>query len=301
MDILQMRYLVQIYNDKSFTKAAKNLYISQQGLSKVIKNIEKEFQVQLFNRSVKGVEPTTHCMLMVEKCKDILLSYDEMVNCFDQQRLFENKTITIGIINFTYNNRLKKVLVDFQARYPDYIIEFITLGYYECEQYLENNLVDICLTAKRQISKTYEFIPLSDLKFFLFVSKDNPLYNKNRIFLKDLKYEKFFSLSSNLKEKEIIINYCLKAGFNPQIILSTCQTDFIIEQINLNKGIALLPEFAYEKIEKSCDNIGIMPIEDLQLTIEIGFLKMEDKKLNIGVQTFINFYLEWIYNNMQGK
>lgn len=45
MDIKTLKYFLQICKDGSFSKAAKNLYISQQGLSKAISNLEKEINV----------------------------------------------------------------------------------------------------------------------------------------------------------------------------------------------------------------------------------------------------------------
>lgn len=53
------RVFLQLYKDRNVTVASQNLYISQQGMSKSIANLEKEVGFPLFKRSVSGVEPTT--------------------------------------------------------------------------------------------------------------------------------------------------------------------------------------------------------------------------------------------------
>ncbi|MDR1070974.1 MAG: LysR family transcriptional regulator [Gracilibacteraceae bacterium] len=55
MDFKQLYYFAQICNYKSLTKTAKNLYVTQQALSKNLKSLESELQVSLFARMHDGV------------------------------------------------------------------------------------------------------------------------------------------------------------------------------------------------------------------------------------------------------
>lgn len=59
MELRQIEFFLQLYKDRNVTVASQNLYISQQGMSKSIANLEKEVGFPLFKRSVSGVEPTT--------------------------------------------------------------------------------------------------------------------------------------------------------------------------------------------------------------------------------------------------
>ena len=51
-------YIYEIYKEKSFTKAAKNLFISQPALSATVRKLEEEMQVQLFDRSTSPLALT---------------------------------------------------------------------------------------------------------------------------------------------------------------------------------------------------------------------------------------------------
>ena len=171
MNLWQMRYFVQICDDKSITKAAKNLYISQQGLSKAIKSIEDEFQICLLDRSSMGVRPTQHGEILLDKCKKIINEYDEMVESLEQEIQRDNKTICIGVASILYTDLLKSVLFAFQEDNPDVTFKFIELGSYSCERYLKDNLVDLCIALRPNNANEYRYIPLCETGLVLLLSK----------------------------------------------------------------------------------------------------------------------------------
>ena len=60
MELRQIEFFLQLYKDRNITVASQNLYISQQGMSKSIANLEKEVGFPLFKRSLSGVKPTAN-------------------------------------------------------------------------------------------------------------------------------------------------------------------------------------------------------------------------------------------------
>lgn len=58
MNILHMKYAIEVANTRSMSKAAENLYTSQPNLSRAIKSLESELKIKIFKRSSKGLEIT---------------------------------------------------------------------------------------------------------------------------------------------------------------------------------------------------------------------------------------------------
>ena len=58
MDMKQLKYFLKVYELGSFSRAAQELYITQQGLNKSIQQLEKEMNTQLFIRTPQGLIPT---------------------------------------------------------------------------------------------------------------------------------------------------------------------------------------------------------------------------------------------------
>lgn len=294
MEIWQMKYFIQVCDDKSLSKAAKSLYISQQGLSKTIKNIEDELQIVLFERSTRGVKLTEHGNMLYEKTQSILNDYEAMIYFFHENKVFQDKTITIGITNILYTNCFGNIIYNFQEEYAGIKLELIELGTYACEKYLSENLMDICFAVKPDNSMEYDFIPISTCRMILLVNKNNELSKQEQIRLMDLKNEKFIMLSSEYKIRKITIDYCQQNGFNPNIVITTSQLEFIIELINLNKGVAILPAIHSAKALKMGEDIATVLFED-SFYIDIGFIINKNKRLNYQTRTFI-CYIDKIFN-----
>lgn len=295
MDLYQMRYFIQIYNDKSLTKAAKNLYISEQCLSKTIKKIEDELQIILFERSSRGLKPTVDGEYLVERFNHILNDYDEMIDNFHKKSQSCRKTITIGIATVLYTERLISYLCGFQDEHPEVTIEFYESGSYTCEQYADENLMDICITLKPDNLSHFRFIPFSEYNLVLLANKHNKLSKNSVLNLRDLKDENFIMLPTGSKIRTIICDQCMKCKFSPKTIITTSNIDLIYELIDINKGIAILPEFHSRKASVIGKNISTVYFDNSLPKIEAGFILSNYCKPNY-ITTQLMQYLSDLLN-----
>ena len=78
MKIEHMRYVLEVSNWKSINKASSHLYINQQQLSRIIAAVEKELEVEIFNRNTKGIFLTPQGEEVVKKFEQILAIYDSI-------------------------------------------------------------------------------------------------------------------------------------------------------------------------------------------------------------------------------
>lgn len=123
MTINQLRYLVVLDAEKSFSEAASKLYISQQALSSSIKGIEKELNTQLFVRNRwHGVFTTPEGQLVIQTAKHILNEYYRL-NIVLKQRAEKGKSVS-GKIHVLYNGAflvfgLPAYIEGFKPLYPD--------------------------------------------------------------------------------------------------------------------------------------------------------------------------------------
>ncbi len=78
MDTKAIRYFWRVYEERSINKAANQLFITPQGLSKIIRNLEEELGAELFVRTPKGMEPTESGVWLYAHCGPILEKYGEL-------------------------------------------------------------------------------------------------------------------------------------------------------------------------------------------------------------------------------
>ena len=75
MTIQELEYFKIICREKSITKAARQLYITPQGLSKTLKNLESELQTTLLNRNTSGVTLTETGQYLCDHLDTLLTDY----------------------------------------------------------------------------------------------------------------------------------------------------------------------------------------------------------------------------------
>ena len=124
MELRQIQYFIQLYQDLNITKASKNLYISQQGLSKSISRLEEELGFLLFERQPSGVVPTDDANTLYTYFEKISSSYHELLLAIDsihQNRIlkicsFHGFALSCDINLFS---EYKKTHADTQIRYEE--------------------------------------------------------------------------------------------------------------------------------------------------------------------------------------
>ena len=79
MDFRQLETFVEVCEQMSFTKAASNLYISQQGVSKSIKTLEDELGAPLFLRTNSSISLTNYGVILLRYAEELVRGYTKVL------------------------------------------------------------------------------------------------------------------------------------------------------------------------------------------------------------------------------
>lgn len=82
MNLLHLKYVIEVEKTGSITKAAKNLFMGQPNLSKAIRELESEIGITIFKRTVKGTEATHQGAEFLSYAKTILSQIDELESLY---------------------------------------------------------------------------------------------------------------------------------------------------------------------------------------------------------------------------
>lgn len=91
MELKQIQYFEATCKRKSFSKAAEELLVTQQAVSKVIQNLERELGVRLFVRGSKGVSLTEDGRYFHEQAAGMLQMQNDIINHFAANKSDEKK------------------------------------------------------------------------------------------------------------------------------------------------------------------------------------------------------------------
>lgn len=169
------KYVLAVYQEQSFTKAAKKLFISQPSLSVAIRNIEKEIGSPLFERCGSVVKPTEIGKAYINAACKMQLAEDEFEKkCLDINELHTGKLV-VGGSNYLSSYVLPKIITLFRNRFPNVEITLVEANSIRLREMLHNEEADIIIDNFEDDEDLYEEYPLAREQILLCVPGDRPI------------------------------------------------------------------------------------------------------------------------------
>lgn len=101
MNILHLKYAVEVEKTRSINKAAENLFMSQPNLSRAVKELEESLGITIFKRTTKGIQITPQGEEFLGYAKKILLQIDEVEALYKGDKN-QKQTFSISVPRASY-------------------------------------------------------------------------------------------------------------------------------------------------------------------------------------------------------
>lgn len=299
MNIQELEYFKIICREKSITKAARQLYITPQGLSKTLKNLEAQLQTTLLNRNTSGVTLTETGQYLCDNLDSILDNYYSVRHGIQKITQHQNHEIDLlsayGILRLVTPD----CLTAFRKKYPH-----ITLHYRE---YPDKQVERLFAAQEGNVAFTIgpaDFTPwiatrLESFEVRLLVNKSHPLSRKTFVTIQDLEQESIYLESSEFQIHHMFLKKCRDAGFSPNIIFETSGFSLCHKMVRENKGVSLSLSFMFDDMSDS--NLTLIPFSDGRYPWETYMLTREKPAPDSDIQLFCNHILEWMKDINSGR
>ena len=247
MEIRNLLSFVQVAENNSFTKAARQLGYSQSTVSFQIKQLEDELGCLLFER-------INHTISITEKGKELLeyaQKISRMTEEFNQQ--LSEATMPVGSIHILapdsicedmMNNNYK----EFHEKYHGISLKFTTADTIEMKNMLDRNMADLMLTLDEHIYQSDYVIAKEEPVAMHFVTGAKSPYAKfKKLSIKDIANLPFILTEENAGYRRALEKELAKNSLDIQPILEIGRTDVIINVLSLGIGISFLPDFVTKR------------------------------------------------------
>lgn len=143
----KLDYVYAVYRERSFTRAAEKLFISQPSLSAAIKNVEKEVGAPLFERSGTAITLTEVGQEYIAAAEKIISIREEFVNRINDIYGLEVGKITVGGTNYLSSYVLPKIINDFSSRHPKIEVVLAEANSHSLLEMMKHEEIDIILDS----------------------------------------------------------------------------------------------------------------------------------------------------------
>ncbi|MDG0841959.1 LysR family transcriptional regulator [Staphylococcus equorum] len=289
MELRHMQYFVEVVNQKSMTKAAAKLFITQPTISNTIRLLEKELEVTLFNRYKNQIYLTDAGEAFFFQCKEMLKMYENIPNELSNLLELKSGHLKIGIPTIINIRRLIKLISQFHDSYPNVTFQLFENGSKKIENDIYYGDLDMGITVLPTNHKIFSTFTFLEEKLKLVVHKNHPLSDKNTIDIEDLEHQEFILFNSDFYLNDKIKNTCRNYGFNPDIIFETTQWSFIEEMLINNMGICILPEGILDLLD---EDLKAISINEPSMKWELAIIWRKDIIVDSLTKNWIKFIQE---------
>ena len=268
MDIQQIQYFLEVVRSGNFSTAAENLYTTQSSVSKNIKSLEKELNIQLFDRSKRQIQLTEAGKLVLKDASSIVQDYENLIHTVSSYQLQKKDILTIASIPVMAQYDITGLLTDFQTAHPNITLQIEESETTHVYSRLKKHACDFIFTRKEYLDASCQSLAFYDDRLAAVVPVNHPLSKKKQISVSELRNENLLLLNKSTLHYDKITEICRQKGFEPRVVYTGPHMDNILDLVSKNHGISLLMQHAVESLHPS--GVVIIPVkEDFISTIAL--------------------------------
>lgn len=304
----EMKYVYAVYQEKSFSKAAKKLYITQPALSAMVKKAEKEIGCPIFDRSTVPLRVTEYGAYYIENIEKILLAQTNVQDYYNDLYTLGKGHLSLGGSSYFCSYVLSNLIGEFQKEHPGITIDLLEGNLTDLKCGLHSQSLDLIIeTALTEKDESltryimgYENIILAVPSCFV----ENERVKDYALTFQDIKSERFTTSDfpavplhqlhdipflmmkpgNDMYKRGMTI--CRNAGFTPKIHMSLDQilTSFFISR---NGAGAVFMRAALFRFLPETDNMIYYKLDDPLAVRPVYMASKKGRYLPRAAQSFL--------------
>jgi DNA-binding transcriptional LysR family regulator len=286
-NIQKYEAFVTAAEEKNITRAAQKLSFAQSSVSRMIADLESEWNLPLLNRSKAGVTLTQEGQQLLPAIRSLLDACHRLEEQVGEIHGLERGILRIGVFSSVAEHWLPRIISDFQRIHPGIQYELLTGDYEEIETWLEEGRIEAGL-IRLPTQHPFETTELLHDSYQVVLPKGHPLCARERIEPDELNGQPFLMLEHGGRTD--VSEFLEAYGLHPDIRFTTWDDYAIMAMVEIGQGIALLPQLILQRIPYALE---IRPLT-VPCARTIGLAVQNSRTLSAAMKAFRQFVLQRI-------
>jgi LysR family hydrogen peroxide-inducible transcriptional activator len=281
MNLQQLHYIIAVDKLKNFVKASEACFVTQATLSMMIKKLEEELEVKLFDRTRQPVKTTAIGEKIISQAKKIISESKKMKELIDDEKGIINGEMKVGIIPTLAPYLLPLFLKQFLQSFP---LVKLVINEFTTDviiQKLKNGDLDAALLATPLRENSLNEQVLFYEKYFLYVNQKEKGFDKQFVLPKDIDVNRLWLLEEGHCMRSQILNFCSlkkQKEVEEQFHYNAGSIETLKNMVDTNFGMTIIPELATHNLsslqKKRLRSFKTpVPVREISLVTHREFLK----------------------------
>jgi DNA-binding transcriptional LysR family regulator len=298
MTILQLKYVIAIANSKSFREAASRLFVSQPALSSTIRELEEELNIQLFERTNKGIRLTEQGKEFLSYAKEAVSQY-ELIEDRYLDRDLDKRHFSVSMQHYVFAvHAFINVVKEYEnGKYTFAVHETRTDEVLQNVRSLDSEVGVVAFSktnekVMRKLFREYQldFSPLITRETFVYVWKNHPMAKAEEISLEDMREYPCISFDQS-SENDFYLTEEALGDYDFDKLIKTNDRATSAELMAAMNGYSIGTGVMTDSLALKRDFVTIKLKEEDPLTI--GYIVRANHKLSEIGQRYIDELLKY--------
>ncbi|HHY73439.1 MAG TPA: LysR family transcriptional regulator [Bacillus bacterium] len=243
----QLLVFIKVAELQNFSRAAKELHMSQPAVSQHIQALEQRMGTTLLERTNKYVRLNKAGEIVYHTGIEILQAYTRMNNLVNDLVFIGKGEVSIGA-SYTFGEYiLPHIIAQLRQEFPLIIPKIVIGNTHNIAEMIDLKQLDVGIVEGHFKQDRIKIEPFADDKMFVVISTNHRLANKMEILLSDLQNETWILRETGSGTREAAETMFSNFKFTPKEIMEFGSTQIIKESVEAGVGISLLSHWAVRK------------------------------------------------------
>ena len=282
MNIQKYKAFVKTVELGSFTKAGDSLGYTQSAVSRMIADLESDWNIILLERNKNDLKLTSDGMLILPYAQNLCNEYEKMQMQIEAVHGLEKGIIRIGTFSSVATHWLPNIIKEFQKDYPGIEYELLLGDYTEIETWIMEGRVD-CGFLRLPTTEKMDYIFLEKDELKAIIPKSHPKADSDRIPLQMLCEDKFMLLEKGARAE--ISELFERHGLEPDVHFTTWDDYAVMSMVESGLGVSILPQLILKRVPYDI----VVKSLNVDAFRKIGFCVRDMKSVSIVVRRFMDY------------
>ena len=284
MTLQQLRYIIAIDDHRHFGKAAEACGLTQSTISLMVKKLEEELDVRLFDREASPVTPTEMGRKVIDKAKVVLYHVEQIAEMTCSEKAMLTGPMKIALISTVAPVLVPGLFKYIGQTYPSLSLQTEEMLTETIKDKLRKAEVDMgILVGPVQEADLLE-IPLYHERFLAYVSPNHPAYAQESIRMASILEQPLWIIRDGLRQLDP--SELQPGEITHERFFEGGRVGILIQVVNDNGGITIIPETHSDLIlysQQACLRPIVDPVPGRTISLVIRSDYIHEAKLNAVV------------------
>lgn len=286
LDSRQMRAFASLARTGSFTQTARELHLTQSGVSHAMKALEHDVGCRLLDRLGKKVVLTQAGEQLLHHATKILREMEGARESMDQLGKWGRGRLRLGASTTACQHIIPPVLREFKESFPDHVITIEPGDTLALVHSLLRHRIDLALTLEPDKEPQLDFHPLFSDELQFIVGALHPWARAGRVQRAEVPTQHYILYSKSSVTFRLVEDYFRREEMVLNTVIELGSMEATKELVKLGVGVSILaPWVSRKEIEEG--SLVALPLGRRKLERRWGVLYWRGKRLNLAEETFV--------------